>query len=243
MERFADEQASASVERCLKKLAMGKAKAMLEAREPKLPSPTFISAYLGAFRPHAKPSLPASPSQGDSTLDLAFDALAASDYSHAVSLVHEAMDQGISTKEGEAEAYNMRGTFRFLLGDSAAAKADLEKALELHPSFVQAWVKIASVHMELGDAASAFGDFEAAIRHNANDPDIYYHRGQVYFIMQEFDKAVEDYQKSTELDGDFIFSQIQAAVAHYKQGKVAPSMAAFRRILKQFPDRGEPSNY
>jgi import receptor subunit TOM70 len=97
--------------------------------------------------------------------------------------------------------------------------------------------------MELGDAASAFGDFEAAIRHNPNDPDIYYHRGQVYFIMQEFDKAVEDYTKSTELDGDFIFSQIQAAVAHYKQGKVAPSMAAFRRILKQFPDRGEPSNY
>ena len=30
----------------------------------------------------------------------------------------------------------------------------------------------------LGDAASAFGDFEAAIRHNPNDPDIYYHRGQ-----------------------------------------------------------------
>jgi hypothetical protein len=29
-----------------------------------------------------------------------------------------------------------------------------------------------------GDAASAFGDFEAAIRHNADDPDIYYHRGQ-----------------------------------------------------------------
>lgn len=31
---------------------------------------------------------------------------------------------------------------------------------------------------DIGDAASAFGDFEAAIRHNADDPDIYYHRGQ-----------------------------------------------------------------
>lgn len=28
------------------------------------------------------------------------------------------------------------------------------------------------------DKAGAFGDFEAAIRHNPNDPDIYYHRGQ-----------------------------------------------------------------
>ena len=36
--------------------------------------------------------------------------------------------------------------------------------------------------MVSGDAAGAFGDFEAAIRHNANDPDIYYHRGQREFL-------------------------------------------------------------
>lgn len=29
-----------------------------------------------------------------------------------------------------------------------------------------------------GDVATCFGDFEAAIRHNPEDPDIYYHRGQ-----------------------------------------------------------------
>lgn len=30
----------------------------------------------------------------------------------------------------------------------------------------------------IGDPATAFGDFEAAIRHDADNPDIYYHRGQ-----------------------------------------------------------------
>ena len=65
----------------------------------------------------------------------------------------------------------------------------------------------------------------------------------VYFIMQEFDQALADYEKSTQLDGDFIFSHIQHAVALYKKGNVAQSMAAFRRILKQFPDRPEPSTY
>ncbi|WVR08724.1 hypothetical protein IAU60_005782 [Kwoniella sp. DSM 27419] len=236
IERFQDEQAAMAVERCLKKLAQKKAKDVLETREPKLPSPTFISAYLGAFRPR-------DPSQGDDTLMLAFDALEAADYSHAVTLANEAIDQGVSWKEGEAEAHNLRGTFKFLVGDSEGARQDLQKSLDLVPSFVQSWVKIASVHMELGDAASAFGDFEAAIRHNPEDPDIYYHRGQVYFIMQEFDKAIADYNKSTSLDSSFIFTHIQAAVAQYKQGNVGASMAAFRRILKEFPDRGEPSNY
>jgi import receptor subunit TOM70 len=97
---------------------------------------------------------------------LAFDALSAADYSHAVSFVNEAIDQGVSWKEGQAEAYNLRATFkqavsscemmmiklisRFLIGDSEGAKVDLEKSLDLWPSFVQSWVKIASVHMELG---------------------------------------------------------------------------------------------
>ncbi|WWC65177.1 uncharacterized protein I303_107791 [Kwoniella dejecticola CBS 10117] len=243
IERFQDEQAAMSVERCLKKLAQKKAKEILETREPKLPSPTFISAYLSAFRAHPKPSLPENPSQGDQTLLLAFNALEAADYTHAVTFINEAIDQGISWKDGEAEAHNLRGTFKFLIGDSEGARQDLQKSLDIKPDFVQSWVKIASVHMELGDSASAFGDFEAAIRHNADDPDIYYHRGQVYFIMQEFDKAIADYDKSTALDGTFIFTHIQAAVAQYKQGNVGSSMAAFRRILKEFPDKGEPSNY
>jgi len=243
IERFQDEAAAAAVERCLKKLATRRAKELLASRETKLPSPTFISSYLAAFRPHAKPTLPENPSQGDQTLMLAFDALEAADYTHTVSFVNEAIDQGISWTEGQAEAYNLRGTFKFLIGDSVGAKADLEKSLELVPTFVQSWVKIASVHMELGDAVSAFGDFETAIRHNANDPDIYYHRGQVFFIMGEHEKAIADYQKSIELDDAFIFTHVQAAVAQYKMGEVAKSMAAFRRILKQFPDRGEPSNY
>jgi import receptor subunit TOM70 len=174
---------------------------------------------------------------------LAFDALEAADYVHTVSFANEAIEQGISWKVGQAEAYNLRGTFKFLIGDSLGAKADLEKSLELVPNFVQSWVKIASVHMELGDAVSAFGDFETAIRHNPDDADIYYHRGQVFFIMGEHDKAIADYQKSIELDDTFIFTHVQAAVAQYKMGEVAKSMAAFRRILKQFPDRGEPSNY
>lgn len=39
---------------------------------------------------------------------------------------------------------------RFLMGDALGAKADLEKSLDLVPDFIQALVKIASVHVELG---------------------------------------------------------------------------------------------
>lgn len=150
---------------------------------------------------------------------------------------------------------------RFLIGEIEGSKADLQTAIDLYPSSTQSLVKIASVHMEQGDPTKAFECFEQAIKHNPNDADIYYHRGQgsyfhafvrgilvddmptVLFIMSDFDKAAADYTKSTELDDQFVFSHIQLAVAQYKSGNIANSMAQFRRTMKSFPQRSEPQNY
>jgi import receptor subunit TOM70 len=150
-----------------------------------------------------------------------------------------------------------------LTADIKGAKADLLSSIELVPSFTQSLVKIASVHMEQGDPKQAFECFEEAIKHNPDDPDIYYHRGQgkliikyitfeidnniigppVLFIMNEFGQAAENYTKSTTLDDQFVFSHIQLAVAQYKSSLLANSMATFRRTLKAFPQRSEPQNY
>ena len=109
---------------------------------------------------------------------LALEALNAADYAHAYTLTNEAIEQGISWDIGKAEALNLRGTFKFLMTDVDGAKADFLASLELQPSMTQTWVKIASVWMEQGDPTKAFECFEEAIKYNAADPDIYYHRGQ-----------------------------------------------------------------
>lgn len=240
---FRDTTATASVERVLKKLASGKAQLMLKTREPRLPSPTFVTAYLEAFRPKAPPAIPDDAQKGDAALKKAYEALQARDYAHALTLFGEAIEQGLSTHELEANAYNMRGTFYFVIGLADKALADFNKSTELVPDYVQSWVKKASVHMELGDKDEAFRDFDRAIQADANDPDIYYHRGQVNFILGDFDAAIADYEKSTQLDDKFIFSQVQHAVANYKLGHVAKSTAEFRRILKAFSEASEAYNY
>jgi len=61
--------------------------------------------------------------------------------------------------------------------------------------------------------------------------------------MNEFAEAATNYTKSSELDDKFVFSHIQLAVAQYKMGDLAKSMATFRRTLREFPTRSEPSNY
>jgi mitochondrial import receptor subunit TOM70 len=61
------------------------------------------------------PELPENPTTGDETLVMALEALRASDYAHALSLVNEALDHGISTDMGRAEALNLRGTFKYVI--------------------------------------------------------------------------------------------------------------------------------
>lgn len=75
------------------------------------------------------------------------------------------------------------------------------------------------------------------------DPDIYYHRAQLHFILSEFGEAAKDYQKSIDLDKDFIFSHIQLGVTQYKMGSIASSMATFRRCIKNFDKVPDVYNY
>lgn len=138
-----------AVDRVMKQLASEKGAAIMKTREPRLPSPTFIKAYMEAFRPRARPSKPAEPTQGESTLFLAYDALDAKDYTHAFNLFNESLVQGIDSKELKGRALNMRGTFKFIIGDAQGALADLEESTECDDKFTQTWVKKASVHMEL----------------------------------------------------------------------------------------------
>ncbi|KAJ8091745.1 TOM (translocase of outer membrane) complex component [Marasmius tenuissimus] len=243
LNKFSDQTAANAVERVLKEMSTREAKQILATRAPRLPSFTFISAYFAAFRTRPLPTLPEEPTTGDNTLILALQALEAPDYPHALTFINEAIDQGISWDQGRAEALNLRGTFKFLTGDVEGAKDDLNESIKLVPLFTQSWVKLASVWMEQGDPGKAFECFDKAIEYNANDPDIYYHRGQVLFIMNQFKDAAENYTKSTELDDQFVFSHIQLAVAQYKSEQLAASMAQFRRTMKQFPQRSEPLNY
>lgn len=61
--------------------------------------------------------------------------------------------------------------------------------------------------------------------------------------MSRYDDAIVQYKRSAEIDPVFIFSHIQLAVAHYKNGAIEKAMAQFRRFITKFPDSAEVFNY
>lgn len=247
---FQNQQSAQAVERLLKKVAEKKGKAILEAKTKKLPSATFVSNYLQSFRPQPPPAGLESSAQlqeGSGKYHMQQGLIAMSKkttegYEQAAQHFRDAVEKN-SLENHEAFALSLRATFAYLEGDTASALADLTSAIEKDPSLSQAYIKRASMHLELGNKDLAAADFEAAAQQNKDDPDIYYHRAQLHFILGEFADAAKDYQKSIDLDPEFIYSHIQLGVTQYKMGSVASSMATFRRTIKKFDKTPDVYNY
>ncbi|GAB7358783.1 hypothetical protein MBLNU230_g4009t1 [Neophaeotheca triangularis] len=250
IDQFRNDQSAQAVERLLKKVAESKARTIMSSKEKKLPSPTFVSNYLQSFRPKDFPAdlaesadLPAESGKWYLRRGLqAIKTRTGEGYAEAAESFENAIEAG-GLDGQEAFAYNMRGTFKYLKGENATALTDLNKSIELDPALVQSYVKRASMHLEQSNRELAAKDFEQAISHNAEDPDIFYHRAQLHFILSEFNDAASDYQKSIDLDPEFIFSHIQLGVTQYKMGSIASSMATFRRCIKKFGDKSDVYNY
>jgi import receptor subunit TOM70 len=154
---FRNESSAQSVERLLKKVAEQKGKAILQGKEKKLPSPTFVTNYLQSFRPKDAPAglgddaeLDEETGKGQLRKGLkAMTTKTGEGYTEAATAFDRALELG-DLGEHEAFAHNMRGTFRYLKGDNEDALQDMDKSVELDPSLTQSFIKRASMHLELG---------------------------------------------------------------------------------------------
>ncbi|KGM91790.1 uncharacterized protein PADG_12105 [Paracoccidioides brasiliensis Pb18] len=218
---FAKESSKQAVERLLKKVAEQKGHAILEAKGKKLPSATFVSNYLQSFRLRPLPDglgedveLDEESSKGQLRKGLLAMSKPTSDgYEEAARAFEKALELG-DLGEFEALALNMRATFTYLAGDAQAALQDLNKSVELSPSLVQSYIKRASLHLELGNREAAADDFDLAVAQNKDDPDIYYHRAQLHFIL---------------VDPECDIAVATLAQLLLQQGKVSQALKYFER--------------
>lgn len=244
LEGFKNENAAKSMEKILKKISELKAKELIKTRKPRLPSPTFVTAYLESFHLDSNNDIPSTiyEDSGDAHYAKARRSLAEKQYYDAMDEVCLAVSVGCSAKY-QPYALNLKGTMTFLKGDAQEALNIFNQSINLDPTYVQNYIKCSSIYMEQGNLENALQMFEKAIKLNPLDSDIYYHRGQVYFISGHFAEALENYKKSITLNPTFIFAHIQLAVVQYRMERVEDSMATLRAAVEKFPLSSDVHNY
>ncbi len=77
--------------------------------------------------------------------------------------------------------------------------ADYNQAIELNPSFVQAYLNRGILYDDQGKGDLALADYNQAIALNPNDALAYANRGILYADLKQTEKAVTDLKKAAEL--------------------------------------------
>jgi tetratricopeptide (TPR) repeat protein len=109
-------------------------------------------------------------------------------------------DRLISLMANSAEDFYNQGTDKYQAGDLPGALKYFEEALKLQPKMVEALVNSANILDDLGKTAEAIDRYGLALAQIQSDPNIYYNRGLAYSRLQQYPKALGDYNKAIAID-------------------------------------------
>ncbi|ORY82266.1 TPR-like protein [Neocallimastix californiae] len=248
IDEFSNNSIVTANEAVLKERAEEVTNEIIKNRKPKLPSDTFITTYLDSFRTKEEYYDESSGNvwkeeDGESLFLNALENTKLKNYKTASEQVDHALQIGIKNNKMKAGALRLRGTYLYLANSMEPAIADFEESLKLDPENIQTHIKLASCLLEKGELEPSLELFDRAAMISSDDPDLYYHRAHIKFMLNQYDDAIEDYKKSAELDPSFVFSFIQQGVAYYRNGSTPTAIKTFEDAAKKFPNSPDLHNY
>lgn len=90
------------------------------------------------------------------------------------------------------------------LGYIEEAKKNYLKSIELEPSFPSSYLNLAVIYKESFDYSKGIFYLSEGIKNNLDVSYLYYNRGCMYVLNNEYENAIKDIKKSIELDDFFI---------------------------------------
>jgi tetratricopeptide (TPR) repeat protein len=92
------------------------------------------------------------------------------------------------------------------------------KALRAKADFAPAYHEIAVCYQQVGKDSAAIINYEGSITFNPRDVDAYQSIGNIYFMLQNFDEALNWYDKATRVDFLYPRSYNNLATIYYMRG-------------------------
>lgn len=263
LEGFAKNEHLAAFDKVLRELCEVKAREIFKTRTPLMPSAFYVTAYLDGFRVHPldQPTLGDDESaatiegiDGDHQFRTAIHLAKKRDYDASLHMLESAIKNGTAHMRA---ARNLLGTYLYLRGDLDEAFGIFDELVTSDAGDVNALIKRGSVAMELSNSEAALKDMETAMALNTEPADVYYHRGNVYFLMDRsladpqnptaaspmLPLAIADYKKAIELNPEIPFLYVQLAVAQYRSQQVDEAMETFKTAEERFPKSADILNY
>ena len=237
----------ATSDRVLKAYGDEKAKKLMAARVPRLPSHTVINSaldniHMRDFHTTTKPET--LENMGDKLYIQILSDIEKKEYD----VVPDKLDKAIS--EEPAKFLNqlrvLRGIFAWVMADYQTALQNFDAVILDTKSYmrlkVQAHIHRGEVYQAKGDKNRALADYNTAVQLDEDHPDPYLHRAQFYLSIEGLEQAIKDLNKCISLDEEFAAPWTQLVYGQYQMARtMSPSLLdeVFRNLSKmqeKFPN-------
>ncbi len=148
------------------------------------------------------------------------------------------LEQVCQADRGDAEAWQLLGAVRGMLGDYAEAESSLRQALRLHAS--------PGSHYYLGNALmaqnrleEAIAAFQAALRLQPQMAEAHANLGDALQNQGRYVEAEACYRRAIGLRPDLVGTQINLGLVLLRQKRPQEAAAGYERILRTHPGRPE----
>lgn len=115
------------------------------------------------------------------------------------------------------------GQIHFITGDFKSASEDYIKSVELEPTFVFSYIQYNVAQYKLGNLAEAMKGFKKALKDFPESGEVSNYYGELLLDQQEFDQAIERFEKAIKLKPSNPLAYINKALLlfQWKQDPVA----------------------
>ena len=138
----------------------------------------------------------------DALYNAGLTASMAGDYGRAAKMFQKVID---SKYDNAADAYARLADCYDHLGKAEEQKATLEQGFSLFPENENILLGLINLSMKEGDPDYVLKLLAQAKEMDPANASLWYVEGNMYAKIKEYDKAVESYRKSVEIDPDYIF--------------------------------------
>lgn len=241
LEMFQNNQSIMYADRVLKETGRIDAEKHMSTRVAVVPSTYFIKTYLQSFvaDPLQNINLPQSieadaPARGFLCAHRAFRE---EKFDNIIPACTEEIESSESESQYKVEALLLRGTIHLLCGSYKESQQDFDAIIDNADADdtirAYAYMRRASLYMQVNKREEALADFEAAEKLKPDNPDVYHQRAQVLLLLDNIKPALEQFEKAVRLAPNHSIAYVQKCYTEYRLALMTNNQIGLGSVVRQ----------
>lgn len=122
------------------------------------------------------------------------------------------------------------------LGEQEKAIEEIDKAVELHPDYVDSYIQRAVIYKEGGNLFKAVSDYAKAVELRPDLPSVQYDFGQTLRQLRMYEPATEAYQRAIDLNPTMLEAYNNLGITYGELKQYEKAIEYFNKVVEMDPN-------